>query len=345
MGTASHGHTGGTEWGAQRAAHRPGGRQDPLSPTHWGPGVAAPQCALPTAPPGLEGAHNAEEESGISQGDINLPAALSCQGRAPQAAGAAMSPRHGCRNSHLLSWHGTPAEVAAPGSVSHTSSQAAAEEAGGQSTQREPAPAAGRRGTASGKHNRESPSAAGAQLLKHGAEKSPTPAHREEAATFPTPSPHARSARDKWHPGASPWSWAGGALPHPTAAGYEAEEVSGSKTPNPVGSVNSPLPVDPRPISWLILWGTEQPPVPQQQQQAASPHLSCSCQDRSCWQLPWPVPVLCDTRGHMPGDIPQPSMGLCGTRALRKGNTLSECPGEASPTCSWGHSCLSLGEQ
>lgn len=53
---------------------------------------------------------------------------------------------------------------------------------------------------------------------------------------FAAPSPHARSAGDKWHPGTSPWSWAGGALRRPTAAGCAAEEVSGSKIPNPVDS-------------------------------------------------------------------------------------------------------------
>lgn len=107
--------------------------------------------------------------------------------------------------------------------------------------------------------------------------------------------------------------------------------------------VNSSLLIVPRPTSWLILWGTEQPPGPQQQR-TASLHLSCPCQGCSCWQLPWSVPVLCDTRGHVSGDIPQPPVGLCSTRALRKGNTLSECPGGASPICSWGHSCPSLGE-
>lgn len=137
----------------------------------------------------------------------------------------------------------------------------------GRARSREPALAAGCQGTTTGKHKRESPSATGAQLPKHGAEKFPLPLRREEeAATSPsTQASRLQCWEQRWHPCTTTLEL--GREEHPLAPRQRDVQPNRRLTPKPRTQfipVTHPLPADPRPISQLVLQGPEQPPAPLQ---------------------------------------------------------------------------------
>ena len=82
----------------------------------------------PVTPPGreAEGADDAKEESGVSQGDVSFSAPLLLPRQSPHAAEVDMDPGHETEERPpspsavaRRSRHETPAEVAAPVSVPH----------------------------------------------------------------------------------------------------------------------------------------------------------------------------------------------------------------------------------